>query len=440
MNKSSGSDKIGNIILKNCWSTVSLPLSILFNRSILDSEFPSAWKMVDVCPIFKKNDPQDCSNYRPISLLSPTSKILERIVYNKLYQFCSDHGILTSRNSGFKKLDSTVNQLIHVSHLIYKGLDSSKKIAAIFLDLSKAFDSVWHDGLLLKLEKLGIRGKLLKWLRSYLTGRRQRVFLNGKCSYFLSITSGVPQGSILGPLLFLIYINDMVTNIESEIFLFADDTSLFSIASNWNLVQETLNRDLIKLSDWSNKWLISFNASKTVYMEISNKPCGSQIVLKLNDTILTRVTSHKHLGLVLNSAFTWSDHVTYICNKVSKKLGMLYKSKTRLNRNSLVRLYCTWIRPMIDYCSQCYDNLSTSDCLRLERLQRRAALTCTGAISRSATDKLFYDVGWPKLSDRRKSLRLHLIYKIINNTSTHYLINDFVQTQRRISFLQFSFN
>ena len=172
-------------------------------------------------------------------------------------------------------------------------------------------------------------------------------------------------------------------------------------------------------------------------MEISNKPCASQIVLKLNDTILTRVSSHKHLGLVLNSAFTWSDHVTYICNKVSKKLGMLYKSKTRLNRNSLVKLYCSWIRPMIDYCSQCYDNLSTGDCLRLERLQRRAALTCTGAISRSATQKLFYDVGWPKLSDRRKSLRLNLIYKIINNASTHYLINDFVQTQRRISFYNF---
>ena len=357
--------------------------------------------------------------------------------FNKLYKFCIDHNVLTPRNSGFKKLDSTVNQLIHVSHLIYKGLDCSDKIACVFLDLSKAFDRVWHDGLLFKLEKIGIRGRLHNWFKSYLTGRRQRVFLNGKCSGFLPIFSGVPQGSILGPLLFLIYINDIVYNIESHIFLFADDTSLLNISSDWTSLQEMLNRDLKKLFDWSNKWLISFNASKTVYMTISNKPCTAEITLKLNETVLSRVWSHRHLGLVLNSAFTWSDHVTYVCKKVSKRLGILYKSKQKLQRNVLSKLYCLWIRPMIDYCSPCYDNLSVSDCLKLKRLQRRAALTCTGAISRSDTDKLFFEVGWPKLADRRKSFKLNLLYKIINNLAPAYLTDDFVNTQRRVSLHNF---
>ena len=186
------------LFLRNVASDViSLPLSIIFNQSLIDSVFPLAWKTVDVCPIFKKDDPQLCSNYRPISLLSPTSKILERLVFNKLYKFCIDHNVVTPRNSGFEKLDSTVNQLIHVSHLIYKGLDCSDKIACVFLDLSKAFDRVWHDGLLFKLEKIEIRSRLLSWFKSYLTGRRQRVFLNGKCSSFLPIFFGVYSFCIL---------------------------------------------------------------------------------------------------------------------------------------------------------------------------------------------------------------------------------------------------
>ena len=168
--------------------------------------------------------------------------------------------MLTSKNSGFKKCDSTVNQLIHLTHLIYRGLDDGKKIAAVFLDVSKAFDSVWHDDLLFKLEKIGIRGKLLNWFHSYLSGRSQRVLINGKFSKFMYIHFGVSQGSILGPLLFLIYLNDIVDNIVSDILLFADDTSLLNISNSWDLVQTQLNLDLLKLHDWSVKWLISFNA------------------------------------------------------------------------------------------------------------------------------------------------------------------------------------
>ena len=154
--KSSGSDEIGNILLNRCCYSISVPLCIIFNNCLQRSVIPSVWKKADVIPIHKRDDPTDCRNYRPISLLSPTSKVLERIIFNRLYEFCMSNNLLTYKNSGFKKRDSTVNQLIHLSHLIYKGLDDGKKIAAVFLDLSKAFDRVWHEGLLYKMERIGI--------------------------------------------------------------------------------------------------------------------------------------------------------------------------------------------------------------------------------------------------------------------------------------------
>ena len=436
--KSSGLDPIGNIVLKRCSEALAQPLSILFNSSLNSSTFPHEWKKANVCPIFKKEDPQICSNYRPISLLSPTSKVFERIVFNKIYEFCKINDILTPKNSGFKKLDSTANQLIYMSHLIYKGLDEGKKIASVFLDISKAFDKVWHEGLLYKLEKIGIRGKLLKWVRSYLSGRSQRVVLNGSFSSFLQIFSGIPQGSILGPLLFLIYINDIIENIQSEMFLFADDTSLTSFSDSWEICEHALNIDLQLLENWSRKWLLHFNENKTVYMLFSNTinvNNNVQLTLNINGTQLSQVDSHRHLGVVLNGGLTWTDHVDYVCMRVSKRLGLLYKVKNVLPRKVLSKLYCCWIRPVIEYCFACFDNFSATDVIRLERLQRRAAVICTGALPRTETVNLLAELGWPSLSDRRKSGKLILLYKILNNLTPDYLKNVLADIQSKKTLL-----
>ena len=430
VNKARGSDLIENRILKECFNVLAPPLNLLFNNSLDHSLFPVEWKKADVCHIFKKDDLQISSNYRPIFLLPSTSKILERIVYNRLYEYCVSNNLLTKKNSGFKKSDSTTNQLIHLTNEIYNGLDDGRKIAAVFLDITKAFDRVWHDGLIFKLEKIGIRGKLLNWFRSYLSGRSQRVFINGKCSAFIDISSGVPQGSILGPLLFLIFFNDIVNDIDNGIYLFADDTSLVGMGGSWDNVEISINSDLKKLEMWSKNWLASFNASKTEYILISNRPLSNKsISLQLNDTILSKVHSHKHLGLVLNNAFTWTDHVDFICKRVSKRLGLLYKFKNYLNRFTLSKLYLCWIRPIIEYCSVCYDNLTLNDSNRLDRLQRRAAIMCTGALTRTETTKLFADLGWSPLSDRRKCSKLTLMYKIINRLTPDYLFDDYIKTQ-----------
>ena len=187
---------------------------------------------------------------------------------------------------------------------------------------------------------------------------------------------------------------------------------------------------LEKIEKWSSDWLTSFNPSKTEFMLISNKPLQNCLFeLKLNDNILYRVQTHKHLGLIFNSELTWKDHIIYTCKRVSKRLGLLYKFKKKLNRGTLSKLYLCWIRPVIEYCSVCYDNLSIYDINQLEKLQRRAAVMCTGALPRTETVKILADLGWPLLSARRKYSKLILMYKIINRLTPQYLFDDYLKTQ-----------
>ena len=228
------------------------------------------WKMSNVCPVFKSGDKQDILNYRPISLLSSISKCLEKIIYKHLYEHCIDNNLLIENNSGFKQNDSTVNLLVNITHQIYKSIDEGKDICVVFLDVSKAFDKVWHEGLLFKLKQIGVCGSILNWFTSYLSDRSQKVVINGKSSNSKSIFAGVPQGSILGPLLFLIYMNNINEGIDSEMKLFADDTTLLrSLINNQDL--RILNNDLDKLNGWSRQWRVNFNPNKTKFMIFSKK-------------------------------------------------------------------------------------------------------------------------------------------------------------------------
>ena len=224
--KATGPDKINSRILKEIFIEISDPLSHLFNYSMRTCQIPSQWKTANVCAIFKKNDPHEVSNYRPISLLSVISKSLEKIIHKYLLNFLVSTNSITSLQSGFVPNDSTVNQLTSLYHTFCQALDEGKEVRVVFCDISKAFDRVWHKGLLHKLESKGVSGPLLQWLSNYLSNRSQRVVINGTLSNSLQLQAGVRQGSILGPLLFIVFINDIVDDINSGIRLFADDTSL----------------------------------------------------------------------------------------------------------------------------------------------------------------------------------------------------------------------
>ena len=242
-------DGLHNKLLRLIARPITQSLTKLFNKCLTTETFPDIWKAANITPIiYKKGDKTDKSNYRPISLLPAVSKVFERIIFNRIYKHCEDRGILTWRNSGSRRNDSTINQLLNTS--------------VVFLDQSRAFDRIWHDGLAAKLKMCGTNEQLLNFLKNYLQNRRVRVVIEGQESQWFNVTAGVPQGSILGPLLFLIYINDIVNTLQAEIHLYADDAVLMCNMNTTPNAVDVLNHDLDELHKWAQKWCMSFNASK----------------------------------------------------------------------------------------------------------------------------------------------------------------------------------
>ena len=226
----------------------------------------------NIVPVRKKSDKQNIKNYRPVSLLPICGKIFERLIFNEMFKFFTSNNLISPNQSGFKPGDSCINQLLSITHEIYKSFDDGLEVRGVFLDISKAFDKVWHEGLIFKLKQNGISGDLLQILSDFLSNRKQRVVLNGQNSSWTNVHVGVPQGSILGPLLFLIYINDLADDLSSNVKLFADDTSLFSVVHDVNASARELNDDLKKINKWAFQWKMSFNPE--------NKPRKLSLVVK----------------------------------------------------------------------------------------------------------------------------------------------------------------
>ena len=271
LGKSSGPDTINNRILKELAIPLSHPLCDLFKFSLTKCVCPNSWKEANVSPLFKNDDPSMTSNYRPISLLNTIGKVMEKIIHKHIFNFFKEQNVIICFQSGIVPGDSTTNQLVEIYNTFCKALDEGKEVRAIFCDISKAFDRVWHKGLLFKLQNVGISGCLLQWFSSYLSGRKQWVVIPGASSDWANIQAGVPQGSILGPLLFLLYINDIVVNIKANVRLFADDTSLYLILEDPNETATILNNDLETIHKWADTWLVNVNPSKSVSFLLPTK-------------------------------------------------------------------------------------------------------------------------------------------------------------------------
>ena len=305
INKSSGPDFVSPRLLKEGASIIVKPLTKIFNKSLQSAHFPKPWKYANVTPIHKKEDKSLPSNYRPVSLLSQIGKSMEKCIHKHMFNYVNLHQLLTPLQSGFIPKDSTTNQLIHLYHTFCEAVDDGKEVSVVFCDISKAFDRVWHKGFLHKLENIGCTGKLLEWFKSYLCERKQRVVLKGQASNWTDVEAGVPQGSVLGPLLFLIFINDIVKDINSSIRLFADDTSLYKIVENPNAAALSLNTDLDKIYQWADVWLVEFNPLKTFTMTISILLAHPyHPPLFFNGVQIQETDTHKHLGLIFSSNCT----------------------------------------------------------------------------------------------------------------------------------------
>ena len=311
-NKAMGPDGISSQMLILCGASLVLPLKLIYRNILYTAIFPDQWKLANVTPIHKKDNKQMVKNYRPISLLPICSKIFEKLLFNCLYTYLDSNGLITKNQSGFRPGDSTPNQLLYLVNEIHEAFENPKTldVRAVFLDISKAFDKVWHDGLIFKLRQNGISGNLLRLIESYMSNRKQRVVLNGHCSEYYPIESGVPQGSVLGPLLFLVYINDLETNIKSKIKFFADDTMLFSIVNNPQNSANDLNDDLSTIQQWAYQWKMNFNpdptkqATEVLFSCKKNKVCHPPLIF--DGQIVKKMDDQKHLGLILDSSLSFA--------------------------------------------------------------------------------------------------------------------------------------
>ena len=370
--KTAGPDGISNGILRELAVELSYPLCSFLNQSLQTGTFPDSWKLSNVSLIPKTKDRSSVSNYRPVSLLCTSEKVF--------YNHFRDNNILTTLQSGFIPGDSTVNQLTFLYNTFSQALDFGKEVRVVFCDISKAFDRVWYEGLLKKLEAAGIAGDLLIWFHSYLSDRRQRVVIPGVESAWKFIRAGVPQGSILGPPLFLLFINDIVTDIGSNIRLFADDTSLFIIVENPDTTAELINLDLEKIMTWAKTWLVSFNPKKTESLLISrrlNKALHPPLFME--NQVISEIESHKHLGVFLSNDCSWHKHIDYIKEKAWGRINVMRRLKFSLDRKVLETIYLTFIRPVLEYADVVWGNCTNYEKQELDKIQTEAARIVTGA-------------------------------------------------------------
>ena len=418
--KATGPDQVHNRLLIVASSIIAEPLTILFNRCLSDSKFPAIWKVSHVTPLHKKGPKEFCNNYRPISLLSCIGKVLEKCIHKHVYNFLQYNNIITQSQSGFIRGDSTVNQLLCIYNDLCSSFDKGITAQAVYLDISKAFDRVWHTGLLSKLEAVGIRGKLLNWFRDYLSCRMQATVIKGEKSDFKSVSAGVPQGSVLGPLLFLIYINDIVNNIQSVIKLFADDTSLSLALNNPDSRAEILNHDLEKINEWAKKWKVRFNEEKTEQLNFTRGQNQNQ-QLTFGSKTLKETPSHKHLGVILQNNCRWDEHIRSVINKTSMLISCLRSYKYKISRKALETMYKSFILPLFDYADIVWDNCTDTQSKKLESLHLEAIRIIIGGIRGTSHQKLYIESGFCTLKERQKRHKLLMFHKMILGLCPQYI-------------------
>ena len=412
--KAPGPDCIPNTVLKPCANNIAPALSLIYQRSLDTGTLPSDWFTANISAAFKKGDRHLAENYRPISLTSMPCKILEHVICRHLLNHLENNKILflTTLNHGFHSGYSCETQLLTTVHDFVTSFENNKQVDVAILDFSKAFDTVPHKKLLHKLHQYGITGPIHSWLQNFLTRRTMRVVVDGCCSDSTSVDSGVPQGTVLGPLLFLCYINNLPDSAVSQVRLFADDCLLYR---EINTFQDhiTLQQDLKNLESWADTWGMRLNATKCYILSINNK---SNFRYSLNNTILKEVPNNPYLGILLSQDLKWSDHIASITKNANSTLGFLRRNlrhcPTSCRRNS----YLSLVRSVLEYGSVVWDPYLKKDIDALERVQRRAARFIAGdycSRSTGTVQRLLNKLKLTELQDRRKQLRLILFFKVV---------------------------
>ena len=428
--KSAGHDEIDNFILKGVISSIADPLEYIFNVSLSTGQVPEQMKIAKVIPLFKKGDSLDTSNYRPISLLSTISKILEKIIFIRTINFLQFHNVFTNSQFGFRKKHSTIHALLNFVDKVAHTIDEYSHMIGIFLDFSKAFDTINHEILLCKLSHYGIRGKALEWFRNYLNNRKQFVSLNQQNSSLKEIECGVPQGSLLGPLLFIVYINDFSRSSDVLSFiLFADDSNVFFSHNNPNTLVHTVNSELKQVTQWIRANKLSLNLQKTKYMLFSNTLEALPIDIIFDDTPLEKVSHIKFLGIIVDSKLSWKLHIDNICKTISRNIGIINRLKFHIPVSSMLMLYSSLILPYLNYGILAWGNTYQCFLDRLLLLQKRSLRTICNSAFRSHTDSLFFNNKILKINDLFQFQLGQFMYNYNNNSLPHIFHTMFPKNQ-----------
>ena len=423
IHKAPGPDGLSARVLKECSSEIARILALIYNETLAQGTVPDDWRQANVVPIFKKREKYDAANYRPVSLTCICCKTLEHIIVSNINKHLAFESILADCQHGFRSQRSCETQLVQFFHDLVSDLDRAlnrnhRQTDVIIMDFAKAFDKVQHRRLLYKLDYYGIRGSTHKWITSWLSGRFRKVVLDGQASDPVPVLSGVPQGSVLGPVLFLIFINDLPENIMSSVHLFADDCVLYrNIESPMDC--QILQDDLNSLSQWETDWQMKFNVAKCHSMRVPRHPPDKHIQFDytLHQQRLEQVQSAKYLGLTITDDLDWCQHISEISAKAIKTMGFLRRNLAFAPRHTKEVAYKTLVRPKLEYAAPIWHPYHETQIGQVEKVQRTAARwTCRRWRNTSSVGDMLDDLEWPSLETRREQSSLTFFYKIHSGT------------------------
>ena len=368
--KAQGPDQIPPRVLKELCKELAEPLTILFNKSLDSGKIPKDWKFAEVTAIYKKGNKTDPGNYRPVSLTSVCCKIMEQFVRDNIVDHMTENDLYNECQHGFRKKRSCVTQLIEVHEKLTEMIDDGKSVDIVYLDFKKAFDSIPHERLLLKMKGYGITGKTLQWVRSFLTNRLQRVRVGNEYSSMTNVTSGIPQGSILGPVLFTIFINDLPEAIEVNCKVFADDTKIYDNSKNHSKIQ----KDLYKMQKWTETWNLYFNVAKckVMYMGKKNPKTVYYMQIEKEKQKLDTCEEEKDLGITFDPKLNFDLHISNVTKKANQMLGIIKRTFSFMDKQTFLKLYKALVRSHLEYGNVIWSPLFKRQSIQIESIQRRA--------------------------------------------------------------------
>ena len=432
-NKASGPDQISPRLLMELHTEVTPILTNIFQLSITTGIVPNDWRHAIIAPVYKKGQKSKPSNYRPISLTCIASKLIEHIIVSNIMSFYDENNLLSQYQHGFRSKHSCETQIISFTQEVHDNLEQGQQTDVIVMDFSKAFDKVDHHKLISKLYRLGINDGVIAWIQSFLCSRSQRVVVEGRESDSLPVLSGVPQGSVLGPCLFLSYINDLPDGIGSGVRLFADDTIVYLTIKTTNDSLK-LQNDLHKLEKWEKDWSMEFNAEKCEILRITRKRNPVIYPYKLHDQQLKSTTSTKYLGVTISQDLSWTKHINNVTKTANNSLRFLKRNIKTSNKKIKETAYKTYVRPQVEYCSSIWSPWQAYLNKRVEQVQRSAArYVYNDYLHTNSVTQMISQLNWQTLEQRRKIIAVTYLYKIQHNLV--YIDHLHLTTTRNLNFL-----